>query len=63
MHPNDPLPDDQTPGHEPSTRQRRTQWLNLFYTLGLLLVFLISLLLLPADVGIGRLLRGALAAC
>jgi hypothetical protein len=64
MHPNRALPDDNSPGPASSIhRRRRQRWLSLFYAFGLLMVFLLSLLLLPADTGVGKLLRGALAAC
>ncbi|MCQ4257979.1 hypothetical protein [Stutzerimonas stutzeri] len=66
MHQNHAQPDGQTARHQAPThrrRRRRRRWLNLLYALGLLLVFLISLLLLPADAGVGKLLGGALAAC
>ncbi len=64
MHQKHAQPDGQTARHQaPTHRRRRQRWLNLFYALGLLLVFLISLLLLPADAGVGKLLWGALAAC
>ncbi len=64
MHPNHALPDGQPPGPSSTTRRPiKQRWLSLFYALGLLLVFLLSLLLLPADAGIGRLLWGTLAVC
>lgn len=64
MQPKHALPDDLPAGPEsPIRRRRRQRWLNLLYALGLLLVFLISLLLLPADDGVGKLLWGALANC
>ncbi|UNG18529.1 hypothetical protein [Stutzerimonas zhaodongensis] len=40
-------------------RRRRQRLISLAYALGLLLVFLLSLLLLPDDAGLGKLLWGA----
>lgn len=39
-------------------RHRRQRLISLAYGLGLLLVFLLSLLLLPNDTGLGKLLWG-----
>jgi ferric-dicitrate binding protein FerR (iron transport regulator) len=39
-------------------RRRRHRLISLAYVLGLLLVFILSLLLLPADTGLGKLLWG-----
>ena len=39
-------------------RLRRQRLISLAYGLGLLLVFLLSLLLLPSDTGLGKLLWG-----
>ncbi|MCQ4314330.1 hypothetical protein NAV33_20890 [Pseudomonas stutzeri] len=50
---------------EQSARQfkaRRHRLINLAYALGLLLVFVLSLLLLPDDTGLGKLLRSELDA-
>jgi hypothetical protein len=38
--------------------QRRHRLISLAYVLGLMLVFIFSLLLLPADTGLGKLLWG-----
>jgi hypothetical protein len=38
--------------------QRRHRLISLAYVLGLMLVFILSLLLLPADTGLGKLLWG-----
>lgn len=43
-------------------RRRRHRLINLAYALGLLLVFVLSLLLLPDDTGLGKLLRSELDA-
>lgn len=64
MHPNNALPHDRSPAPKSSPRrQLKQRWLNLLYALGLLLVFLTSLLLLPADAGVGKLLWGGFAGC
>lgn len=42
------------------SRRKRNRLVSLAYVLGLLLVFALSLLLLPADTGLGKLLWGAL---
>jgi len=39
---------------------RRWRLVNLAYVLGLLMVFVLGLMLLPADNGLGKLLWGAL---
>ncbi|MFL9814004.1 hypothetical protein D7241_12185 [Stutzerimonas sp. VN223-3] len=43
-------------------KARRHRLINLAYALGLLLVFVLSLLLLPGDTGLGKLLRSELDA-
>ena len=59
-------PLSQTPATPPTAispqaqRRRRNRLISLAYGLGLLLVFILSLLLLPAETGVGRLLWGAL---
>lgn len=59
-------PSSQTPATPSATtpseahRQRRNRLISLGYALGLLLIFLLSLLLLPADTGLGKLLWGSL---
>lgn len=63
MHPNPSRPTDQPTTAVPDKRRRRRQRLiSLAYALGLMLVFLLSLLLLPDDTGLGKLLRETLAA-
>lgn len=42
-----------------ASRRKRNLLVSLTYALGLLLVFVLSLLLLPADTGLGKLLWGA----
>ncbi len=42
----------------PKALRRRNKLISLVYALGLLLVFILSLLLLPADTGLGKLLWG-----
>ncbi|WP_019340880.1 hypothetical protein [Stutzerimonas stutzeri] len=60
MHPTSSRPSGQPVSAKPSKRQRRRQRLiSLAYALGLLLIFLLSLLLLPDDTGLGKLLWGA----
>ncbi|WP_313086118.1 hypothetical protein [Pseudomonas sp.] len=60
MHPT-PLRRDAQPKAERVARpSRRWRLVNLAYVLGLLLVFVLGLMLLPADNGLGKLLWGAL---
>lgn len=60
MHPKPTQPAAQPSGAAPKARRSRKQRLiNLIYALGLILVFLLSLLLLPDDVGLGKLLWSA----
>lgn len=64
MHPHNAPPHDHPPAPTSSTRrQQKQRWLSVLYGIGLLLVFLISLLLLPADAGVGKLLWSGLADC
>lgn len=65
MHPNPSRPAGQLIEAAPTKprRSRKQRLISLGYALGLILVFLLSLLLLPADVGLGKLLWGALGAC
>lgn len=60
MHPTPSRPSGQ-PASAASVKQRRQRQrlTSLVYALGLLLVFLLSLLLLPDDTGLGKLLWGA----
>lgn len=59
-------PSSRTPANPSATtapethRQRRNRLISLGYALGLLLIFILSLLLLPADTGLGKLLWGSL---
>ena len=59
------LPTPSRPSGQPTNaaplkqRRRRQRLISLAYALGLLLVFLLSLLLLPDDAGLGKLLWGA----
>ncbi|QGZ28959.1 hypothetical protein [Stutzerimonas stutzeri] len=54
-----PEPRDRAARPLETQRRRRQKLVSLAYTLGLLLVFIVSLLLLPADTGLGKVLRGA----
>lgn len=45
-----------------SHRQRPSRLISFCYALGLLLIFILSLLLLPADAGLGKLLWSSLEA-
>ena len=59
MHPSPSRSSAQPTRAAPVTRRRRRQRLiSLAYALGLLLVFMLSLLLLPDDTGLGKLLWG-----
>lgn len=60
MQPTSSRPSGQSPTAAPARRRRRRQRLiSLAYAVGLMLVFLLSLLLLPDDTGLGKLLWGA----
>lgn len=48
----------QTARRPNAQRRRRHRLISLAYGLGLLLMFILSLLLLPADTGLGKLLWG-----
>lgn len=62
MHLNSSPPTGQRSDAAPASARSRTQrLLSLAYGFGLLLVFLVSLLLLPHDAGVGKLLWGVLA--
>lgn len=64
MQPYNALPEGQSSRSGSSAkRQPRQRWISLLYAFGLLLVFLASLLLLPADAGVGKLLWGGLVDC
>ena len=61
MHPNPPRPGEQrNKAAAKARRSRKQRLINLAYALGLVLVFLLSLLLLPDDSGLGKLLWDAL---
>lgn len=61
-------PDSQSPAGPTATtsadqhRRRHNRLIACGYSLGLLLTFILSLLLLPPDIGLGKLLRYSLSA-
>ncbi|SEH51411.1 hypothetical protein SAMN05216535_0195 [Stutzerimonas xanthomarina] len=60
MHPTPSRSREQPTGAAPvKRRHRRQRLISLVYALGLLLVFVLSLLLLPNDAGLGKLLWSA----